>query len=353
MKAYQNFTIYTGAAVLTNYTVLVQDERIVGVVPNAAVPSDAALIDGQGKHLAPALIDLQIYGAHDLLFADHPTQAAIEATADYCLKGGAHSFLLTIATNSWPVVEAGIKAAKAYWENGGKGLLGLHLEGPFINPAKRGAHLTQFIEQPTLQQIRNLLQMSEGVVQMMTLAPECCDEACIDLLVSANVVLSVGHSAANYARATAAFDKGIPAATHLFNAMEALHHRAPGLVAAIFNHPSAMASIVADGYHVDWPAIRLAKKIMGERLFLITDAVTNASGPYPHVYGDNRYCLPDGTLSGSALTMLQAVQNMVQHVGVDLDEALRMASLYPAQLLGKQNELGKIAIGYPADFVIF
>jgi len=149
----------------------------------------------------------------------------------------------------------------------------------------------------------------------------------------------------------AAFNDGIPAATHLFNAMSPLQHRAPGMVGAIFNHPGVMSSIVPDGYHVDFPVLRIAKDLMKERLFVITDAVTTTTeGPYPHQLAGDKY-ESNNILSGSALTMLKCVQNLVHRVDVPLAEALRMASLYPAQVMGKAHRMGKIEKGYDANLV--
>jgi N-acetylglucosamine-6-phosphate deacetylase len=247
-----------------------------------------------------------------------------------------------------------MQAVKDYWEQGGKGVLGLHLEGPFMNPEKRGAHLLQYITVPTAKDIERLLQHGQGIIKMMTLAPECCDPQLVKQLQEAGILVSAGHSNATYEQAYAAFDNGIPAATHLFNAMSALQSRAPGMVGAIYDHDRICASVVADGIHVDFTAIRISKKIMGPRLFLITDAVAESrTGDYIYLFKKDRYVNAQGTLSGSCLTMMQAVKNCVQKVGIPLEEALRMASAYPAALAGMGKELGRIAAGYRASMVAF
>jgi N-acetylglucosamine-6-phosphate deacetylase len=223
----------------------------------------------------------------------------------------------------------------------------LHLEGPFLNERKRGAHAAEKMQAPTLENIRKFLDRGAGVVKMMTIAPELFSDEALYMLQSAGIILSAGHSDATYQQAIAAFDRGIHVCTHLFNAMSPFLHRAPGLVGAILDHPAVMSSIVADGYHVDIPAIRIAKQVMKDRLFLITDAVTpNESGYYKHQLNGDRYCMPDGTLSGSALTMLAAVRFCMHKVGIEEGEAFRMASLYPAKVLGLENEMGKIAPCY-------
>ncbi len=240
-----------------------------------------------------------------------------------------------------------------YWQQGKPGVLGLHLEGPFLHPAKRGAHLEKYLRTPELESVKKLFEQGRGVVKMMTVAPEICPPEVLDFLVQqTEVVISAGHSNATYRQAQAAFDRGIHTATHIFNAMSALQHREPGLVGAIFNHPDVRVSLVADGHHVDFAAIRVAKKVLQERLFLITDAVTeNPTGQYAHQRAGDKYVVADGTLSGSALTMLQAVKNCVYQAGMSLEEALRMASLYPAQVMGLDDQFGKIAAGRKVDFM--
>src|ERR1019366_5150356 len=202
-----------------------------------------------------------------------------------------------------------------------------------------------------MEEVRNLLEYGKGAIKMITLAPEVCSKEIIGLIRSYGIIISAGHSNASYNEANDFF-KDIHLATHLFNAMSPLHHREPGLSAAVMLHPEVMVSIVADGYHVDFEMIRLAKKLMGERLFLITDAVTETNeGPYPHELKGDKY-ESNGILSGSALTMMKAVKNCVEKCNIPLDEALRMASWYPAKVLGIENETGKIEKGYKTDLTM-
>ena len=190
------------------------------------------------------------------------------------------------------------------------------------------------------------------MIRVITIAPEVCTKEVIELILSYQVIISAGHSNASYEEATKSFDHGVSAVTHLFNAMSPLHHREPGLVGAAFNHPKLRASIIPDGYHVNYAAISIAKKIMGNRLFAITDAVTETgSGPYQHqLAGDKYEC--NGVLSGSALTMHKAFKNLVKHTGIEVDEALRMCSLYPAQMLGCDDQYGKIVPQAAGQFLV-
>ena len=230
---------------------------------------------------------------------------------------------IDLFTNSIDIFLKGIDVVKAFiLKHSNNGLLGLHLEGPYINPIKRGAHLLEHIKHPTLDEVKLLLDKSEGIVKMMTLAPEQCNDEVIQLLLDNKVVVSAGHSNATYEQATAGFNKGITTATHLFNAMSPLQGRELGMVGAIYDHATAHSSIVCDGFHTSFSAVRISKKMMQERLFLITDAVTETSdGAYQHVLKDDHYVLPDGTLSGSALTMIKAVNNCIKQAGIEFDEA--------------------------------
>jgi N-acetylglucosamine-6-phosphate deacetylase len=353
MLAFYNGKIFTGDRFLNGYAVLVTNGLIVSVLPAVDLPAAVDRYDLQGNILVPAFIDLQLYGGNGMLFSQSLNEDAIVATDAYCVSGGCTRFLLTMATNSIAVFLKGIDTAKTFVEkNKQTGLLGLHLEGPYINPVKRGAHLLEHIKQPTLDEVKLLIDQSEGIVKMITLAPEQCSDEVIQLLLDNNIIVSAGHSNATYEQATAAFNNGITTATHLFNAMSPLQGRELGMVGAIYDHATAYSSIVCDGFHTSFAAVRISKKMMQERLFFITDAVTEVKeGAYQHVLKDDRYVLPDGTLSGSALTMAKAVANAVQKAGIELDEALRMASLYPARA-ARLEGFGKIEDGYKADFAV-
>jgi N-acetylglucosamine-6-phosphate deacetylase len=231
-------------------------------------------------------------------------------------------------------------------------LLGIHLEGPWISQAKRGAHIERFIKKPSREEVLKLIEKGKGIIRIITLAPEQVDDEIIQLLLDNGILVSAGHSNATYAQASHAFRMGVPAATHLFNAMSPLQGREPGMVGAIYDDPRVMSSIICDGVHVDFASVRISKKIMGERLFFITDAVTAINeGFYQHVFQGNRYTLPDGTLSGSCMTMISTFRNAVQQAGISIEESLKMCSTYPAALL-KDPVLGKIQTGNPADFNI-
>lgn len=348
LTALTNGTLFTGKKKFKDKALLFDESGIRDIVSPADVPGDAAVVDCEGANIAPGLIDLQIYGAGGYLFADEPSGEAVQAIAEAIVQSGTTGFLLTLATNAVPVYRDAIHAVRY---NPHPALLGLHFEGPYINPEKRGAHLEEFIKPPTAEEVTAMTEEANGILRMMTLAPEVADAEIIRILTAAGVVVSAGHSNATYAEAAQGFADGIGAVTHLFNAMSPLHHRQPGLPAAA-GLSTASASIIADGVHVDFATVAFSKKVFGDRLFLITDAVEESKGVYVHEKGEDRFTLPDGTLSGSRLTLLQAVKNCVQQAGILLDEALRMATLYPANLIGA-GDAGRLEPGTKANVIVF
>jgi N-acetylglucosamine-6-phosphate deacetylase len=240
---------------------------------------------------------------------------------------------------------------KDYKSSGGKGCMGLHIEGPWINPIKKGAHNEAVIHSPTMEEVKAIIDYGADDIGMITVAPEICSKEIIDFIQSKGIVVSAGHTNADYTTAMSFFDDGIQVATHLYNAMSPLQHRAPGVVGALFNHPHAMCSLVADGYHVDFSAIQIAKKLMGDRLFCITDAVTTTNtGFYQHYLVGDKY-ESAGTLSGSALTQLKSVNNLVEQVGIDVGEAVKMCSLYPAKVMQQKGITGTIEVNENADLL--
>src|SRR6185312_13014892 len=264
LTAYSADKIFTGQEWLNNSAVIIENNFIADVVSLNDLPS-AITVTQHAPILAPALIDIQIYGAASKLFSVYPSVDTLVKMKTYCNDGGAKYFLPTIATNASDVFKKGMDAIQNYWKNGGEGVPGLHIEGPWINKIKKGAHIEKFIHAPEMKEVKDLLEYGKETIKMITLAPEVCSKEIIDVIEIYGIIISAGHSNATYEEANDFF-KYIRLATHLFNAMSPLHHREPGLPAAVMQHPEVMVSIVADGYHVDFAMIRLAKKLMRERL---------------------------------------------------------------------------------------
>lgn len=344
--------IFTGDSWLTDHSVIIEDGKVKELILNTELPSSFEPEHYKDCIIAPAFIDLQIYGAFGKLLAVYPEKNSLGSLVHYCRTGGAAWCLPTVATNTRDVFFRSMDAVRDYLDKDGKGILGIHLEGPWLNKAKRGAHIESLIHSPSVHEVKELLEHGKGIIKMITLAPECVSKEVIDLILSYDVVVSAGHSNATYTEAIQGFANGVGAVTHLYNAMSPLHHREPGLVGATMDDEKVMASIIPDGYHVDYTAIRIAKKTMGERLFAITDAVTDTNeGYYQHQRAGDKY-EAGGVLSGSALTMQKALQNLVQECRIELCEALRMCSLYPARVLRLDSHIGKIEKGFNAGLVV-
>ena len=218
---------------------------------------------------------------------------------------------------------------------------------------KRGAHNPNWIFSPSLDQVKELVEYGKDVIKIITLAPEVCTPEILEYIQLQKITVSAGHSNATYEQATHTFNNtGVDTVTHLYNAMSPLQHRAPGLVGAVLDHPLVKAAIIPDGHHVDYAAIRIAKRILHERLFAITDAVTTTTeGYYKHEFAGDKYTA-NGILSGSALTMHKAFKNLVVHAGIKVDEALRMCSLYPARVVKYSDQIALLKNGYPANMIV-
>jgi N-acetylglucosamine-6-phosphate deacetylase len=340
--------LFTGKEWLSNQAILCKEDIIEQIVPIQDLPKEA-IIQEKFTSITAGFIDIQVYGARERLFSEYPDTETLEAMYEDGASTGTYWFLPTVATNNSETVDACIIAVKEYISKGGKGCLGLHLEGPWLNPLKRGAHVQSLMHAPTYKEVQELLKKGGEVIKMITLAPEVCSAPIIQLLTDAGIIVSAGHTNATYAEAITGFNTGVQSATHLYNAMSGLHHRDPGMVGAIF-HKKIFASIIPDGIHVSFAAVEIAKQQLNEKLFIITDAVTTThKGHYRHQPAGNYYQC-NNTLSGSALTMRKGIENLIKHCNIEAMEAIRMATLYPATVLRMENTIGSIAVGKQAYF---
>ncbi len=346
-----NSQIFDGHNWLNNHHLVLKN----GVVENISteIPQNVdVVINANNKLLVPAFVELQVYGSGGNLFSAFPREATLAQMESHLHSHGTAAFLACVATNTDEVMYNCIRAAKAFSKHC-NGFLGLHLEGPYLNATKRGAHIESFIRKATLDEVKKLLDFADGTIKMITIAPEMQDDQVIQYLLDHQIVLSLGHSNATFEEATAAYNSGIQTTTHLFNAMSAIHHREPGIPTALFNHKTAISSIIADGNHVHFDVIKFASAVLKERLFLITDTVAACNvGPYKHRLEGDKFVTDDGTLSGANIHLLDAVKNCVNHCEIELDLALKMAALFPAKLLGLDTEYGTIEIGKPAKMLL-
>lgn len=355
-------TILTSDQKITDGAVLIDGAKIVSVGPANEIdcPDDAESLDATGLTLTSGFIDLQINGAFGYDFTADPT--SIWSVADRLPRYGVTAFLPTIITSPLEKISTAQKVLTQHPADGYRGAapLGLHIEGPFINPKKKGAHNPDYLRLPNLSDIRGWSPASG--VQLVTLAPEL--PGALDLvaeLTHQGVTVSAGHSMATYDEAQAGFDAGIRYGTHLFNVMPPLHHREPGLPAALLTDPRATAGIIVDGIHAHSAMVNLAWQLLSDtRLNLVTDAMA-ALGmpPGQHILGDFNVIvdetsarLADGTLAGSILSLDTALRNLIAFTGCSLEQALPTVTSIPAQLLGLDDSRGSISPGYAADFVL-
>ncbi|MCG9785976.1 N-acetylglucosamine-6-phosphate deacetylase [Vibrio barjaei] len=360
MYALTNCKIFTGSDVLTNHAVLINGDQIESILPSAELPSDIECVDLNGANLSPGFIDLQLNGCGGVMFNDEITADTIHTMHRANLQSGCTSFLPTLITSSDDNMRQALTAAREYHSQYQNHSLGLHLEGPYLNVAKKGIHSPDFIRQSDDAMI-DLICENRDLVAKVTLAPEQNAPEHIEKLRKAGIVVSIGHTNATYEEARKGFESGITFATHLFNAMTPMTGREPGVVGAIYDTPDVYAGVIADGFHVDYANIRIAHKVKGEKLVLVTDATAPAGADMDYFifvgkkvyYKDGKCVDENGTLGGSALTMIEAVQNTVEHAGIALDEALRMATLYPAKAMGLENKLGRIKKGMIANLTVF
>ncbi|QMV52520.1 N-acetylglucosamine-6-phosphate deacetylase [Ewingella americana] len=363
MYALKNGRIYTGHDVLDNHAVVIADGKIERVCLAAELPANMETRDLDGASLAPGFIDLQLNGCGGVQFNDSLEAISVktlEIMQKANEKSGCTSYLPTLITCSDDYMKHGINVMRDYLKKYPHQALGLHLEGPYLSPLKKGTHNPAFIRKPDSAMI-DYLCANADVITKVTLAPEQAEDKYIRQLRDAGIIVSGGHSNATYEEARKGFAAGITFTTHLFNAMPAITGRQPGLVSAIFDTPEVYTGIIVDGHHVAWANVRNAKKLKGDKLVLVTDATAPAGADIQEfifagktIYYRDGLCVDEnGVLSGSALTMIEAVQNSVEHVGIALDEALRMATLYAARAIGVDSLLGSIEAGKVANLTAF
>jgi N-acetylglucosamine-6-phosphate deacetylase len=322
--------------------------------PNATLSLPAEAV------LAPGFIDIQVNGGGGVLLNDDPTPAGVRCIVEAHRRAGTTGCLPTLITDRTEVIERLATTARETLQV--PGVLGFHLEGPALNKARKGIHLETEIRVPNARDLAAMKSFGVCGRSVVTLAPECVPPSLIDELINAGLRVSVGHSDANARQIRQAADQGVTGVTHLFNAMSQLTAREPGVVGAALDDDRLFAGMICDGLHVDAVALRIAVARKGrDRLMLVSDAMPLVGtdqttfiiqGREISRHGD-RLISTDGTLAGAHLTMMQAVRNAVSLVGVDLADALTMASRTPATFLGLSSELGSITAGYRADLAAF
>src|SRR5918995_2553239 len=353
--------VVTDYEVWPDGTVLLEDSSVAGVSPDDSLVADAHEVHYYGEALIlPGFVDLQVNGAFGIDVASESDR--LPELSKALLSTGTTSYVPTVISSPESIYEEALPAiaAAASGTPSGAEVLGVHLEGPFINLEKRGAHAAAHVLRPDTELLAHLLDL--GPVRMVTLAPEL--EGAGDLVALASnrgAVVSAGHSDVAFEPAYGALDGRVVGVTHLFNAMSAMHHREPGLPGAAFAHPRAVCGLISDGLHVHPEMIGLAFRMLGpDRIYLTTDAIAAAGMP------DGEYSLASrtvymeggvprlgsGTIAGSVLTMDQVFSNILAFTGCTLPEAARMTATTPARLVGEGRRKGRLVPGYDADLAV-
>lgn len=355
-------TIHTGTQVLENHTIIVENGRIKSIEPiDNFGHENARTIDLAGKHIAAGFIDTHINGGQKHYFTQYPTEETIQDIYESSLALGTTHVLPCLITSPLDNILQGIEATRSFIQKNPKaGVLGMHLEGPFLNLAKRGAHLAAYVRKPTNAELEEIIKYGKDVIKIMTIAAENFTDEQLDLLLENGIKLSLGHSNATHKQAQHAYRKGISLCTHLYNAMTQMGHREPGVVGATLDNADVYAPIILDGFHCDYAAARIAYKIKKDKLFLISDAlfvgnkVTHFKWEEFDAYlNDGQYRNSEGNLAGAAISMADGVRNAVEQVGISTEEAIKMATIRAAKAVGMEQSIGQIAEGFPATFVVF
>jgi N-acetylglucosamine-6-phosphate deacetylase len=353
-----NGRVLTAAGFVDDLAVVIEGGRIVGVASRKQVQSHREH-DLQGRMLAPGFIDCQVNGGGGVLFNDAPTVETIQRISRAHRRFGTTGLLPTLISDGASTMREAVHSVAAAIEQGVAGVLGIHLEGPFLATQKKGIHDSTKFRLPDAADVALIASGKSGKV-VLTIAPEEVSTHVVRELSSRGVIVVAGHTAASYEQTHAALAAGLRGFTHLFNAMSPLQSREPGVVGAALEDRNSWCGIIVDGHHVHPAALRVAlhAKPRG-KLFLVTDAMppVGSSEPTFQLNGETITCRDGictnsaGTLAGSALDMCSAVRNSVRMLDVDLPEALRMASQYPAEFLGLGRTHGRIEVGYVADLV--
>jgi N-acetylglucosamine-6-phosphate deacetylase len=360
MRALINGRVLTGDGIVHGQALLLDDCRIASLVPETQVPGGASVEDLHGALLVPGFIDTQVNGGGGVLFNDAPNVETVAAIAEAHRPFGTTGLLPTLISDDLEVVRAGIEAVDQAIAKGVPGILGIHIEGPFLNVDRKGIHDKSKIRKIDETGFAILTSLRRGKT-LVTLAPECTTPDVVGRLAAAGVIVAAGHTNGSYGEIRAALDAGLTGFTHLFNGMSQLTPREPGVVGAALEDAHSWCGLIVDGLHVSPVTMRLALRCKAaDKFMLVTDAMPNVGAKDKDFVLQGRRVTvidgicrnEDGTIAGSDLDMARAVRNAVEMLNVDLPSAVRMASSNPASFLGLQAETGTIAQGLRADLAL-
>lgn len=320
------------------------------------------IIDINNQVLSPGFLDLQLNGCGGVLFNDEVSKQTLEIMNETNKKFGCTSFLPTLITSPDERISAALEVMSEIEDPESIGVLGLHIEGPYISVEKKGIHRPEYIRVLSDEMVSKIANYGNKITKIITIAPEKAEIKHLQELRKAGIKINLGHTNGTYEQCMSK-DEYFDGATHVYNAMRPLNSRDPGVIGYVFNSDKIEGGIIVDGFHAEYPAVEIAKKIMKERLYLVTDAVSPAgtTDMTEFIFEGNRVLYVDGkcisedggTLGGSALVMIDGVKNLVKYVNQPLEEALRMATSYPAKAIDVDDRYGYIKEGYIADLTYF
>ncbi len=356
-----NATTLEGAKARSNRSLTIRQGKIASIQKSGAPPPKGAeRIDLGGNRLLPGFVDIQVNGGGGVLFNESPTVGALRTISDAHVQFGTTTLLPTLISDDYAVIRRAMGAVCEAIEEGVPGIIGIHVEGPFLNPERKGAHDESKFRTLDDEAIEILTSLGSLAVTMVTLAPERNEREFVQALAQSGVIVFAGHTAATYDDCKRAEAVGISGYTHLFNAMTPFGSREPGVVGAALEGESTCFGIIADGHHVHPTSFKLAvsAKYRGGAV-LVTDAMPTVGSLQPFFeLGGERIEVCDGvlrnaagSLAGSHLSMIDAVRNTTQFTGLPFEEAVRMASVYPATAIRQENDIGSIVEGRFADLV--
>lgn len=353
IKKISTRNLYTGESHLLNKTVGFQDGKIVSIEDTSG-PFDF-------ENLAPAFIDIHLNGGYDHYFTSCVDHAALEDIETASKETGAYYCLPALITSAQSQIIKGLQVCSEYKsKKTSSGILGLHLEGPFISFEKQGAHPAEYVRNPSDEELKNIVEAGRDVIKIWTLAPELFHDTQINYLQSQGINVSIGHSNASFEQANHAFDLGVRLTTHLYNAMSGLHHREPGLALAALLRENVYNPIILDGLHLSLDMARLAYKVNPSSILLITDALflgrKKTSFQWENFDAqlvNGAYINRKNTLAGAAISMPEAMQTAQIIFGASTSEIISMVTVRPARAIGMHDKISTIDVGFPAIFTAF
>jgi N-acetylglucosamine-6-phosphate deacetylase len=353
-----NSKIFTGEKIIENKILLIENGEIISIQPE--IPEGVDVVDLKGKNIAPGLIDIQVNGGEKYYFSQFPNQETLQDMSEACFKSGTAYFLPTLISSTHDGIFEAIENVKNFKRKNGSVVMGMHLEGPFFNPAKRGAHNKNIVRKPTDNELKEIIRYGQGIVKIITIAPEIFSEEQLEMLLESGIEISIGHSDMTYEQAQYYFSKGIHLVTHLFNAMSDFSHKAPGLVGAALENENVYTPVILDGYHNHFAAARIAYRLKKDKFLLVTDCAFIGRKVksfnwenFDSTLIDGRYSNKEGHLSGSAISMAEAVRNAKEHLPCSMQEAIEMATSRVAKAIQMDTKIGFIRPGFPANFFVF